>query len=41
MTSLYNLTRTNEDDKNRPSKKRKSTHRRTARSISCDTNESS
>ncbi|CAF3997552.1 unnamed protein product [Rotaria magnacalcarata] len=29
------------DDKNRPSKKRKSTHRRTTRSISCDTNESS
>ncbi|CAF2079934.1 unnamed protein product [Rotaria magnacalcarata] len=41
MTSVYNLNRTNEDDKNRPSKKRKSTHRRTTRSISCDTNESS
>lgn len=38
---MYNLTQTNEDDKLRQSKKRKSTHRRTTRSISCDSNESS
>ncbi|CAF0810608.1 unnamed protein product [Rotaria sp. Silwood1] len=41
MPSLFSLMRNIEDDKIRQSKKRKSTHRRTTRSISCDTNESS
>ncbi|CAF4136663.1 unnamed protein product [Rotaria sp. Silwood2] len=41
MSSLFNLMPHNEDDKIRQNKKRKSTHRRTTRSLSCDTNESS
>ncbi|CAF0812197.1 unnamed protein product [Rotaria sordida] len=41
MSSLFNLIPNNEDDEIRQNKKRKSTHRRTTRSISCDTNESS
>jgi hypothetical protein len=39
--SLFDLIPNNSEDKTRANKKRKSTHRRTARSISCDTNESS
>ncbi len=40
--SIYDLIPNNSEDKTRPNKKRKSTHRRTTtRSISCDTNESS
>ena len=39
--SLFDLLPNNSEDKTSANKKRKSTHRRTARSISCDTNESS
>ena len=41
-TSIFDLIPNNSDDKARPNKKRKSMHRRTtARSISCDTDDSS